>query len=216
MMEFWLSFNNGAERIRLPVNPETLRIKFGMKYDDIQVNKLGEYTVIGDPLGVEIDFASFFPLRFDPTYVNYPEPGNPWSLVGQIRRWHTSGKPMRLTITGTPINYAMTIRDFEVSETFGSVGDLYYSLSFKEYKFIDVKKVDLTDPIVQGSGERPPPDTASASGSSYTVASGDSLWKIAAKQLGSGDRWNELYEKNKATIGANPNLIKPGQVLIIP
>lgn len=46
----------------------------------------------------------------------------------------------------------------------------------------------------------------------YTVKSGDTLSGIASKYR---TTWQKLYEKNKATIGNNPNLIKPGQVLKI-
>ena len=49
----------------------------------------------------------------------------------------------------------------------------------------------------------------------YTVVRGDSLWKIAQKQLGSGKKWTELYEANKDTI-KNPSLIYIGQTLVIP
>ena len=54
-----------------------------------------------------------------------------------------------------------------------------------------------------------------ASASSYTVEKGDSLWRIAAKELGSGSKWTEIYEANKETI-RDPNLIYVGQVLTIP
>ena len=49
----------------------------------------------------------------------------------------------------------------------------------------------------------------------YTVESGDTLWGIAAKQLGSGYKWTEIYESNKDTI-QNPDLIYAGQVIEIP
>ena len=49
----------------------------------------------------------------------------------------------------------------------------------------------------------------------YTVQNGDSLWKIAQDKLGSGQRWDEIYEANKDTI-RNPELIHVGQVLSIP
>jgi nucleoid-associated protein YgaU len=52
--------------------------------------------------------------------------------------------------------------------------------------------------------------TSSASGS-YTVESGDTLSTIAVKE-GVSD-WHTLYNDNKSTIGSNPNLIYPGQVL---
>ena len=46
----------------------------------------------------------------------------------------------------------------------------------------------------------------------YIVKPGDSLSAIA-KRLGLSG-WQELYNRNKSVIGSNPNLIRPGQVLI--
>ncbi|MDO8617192.1 MAG: LysM domain-containing protein [Dehalococcoidia bacterium] len=48
----------------------------------------------------------------------------------------------------------------------------------------------------------------------YTVQPGDTLSGIAA-QLGLPG-WQRLYEANAATIGPDPNLIHPGQVLVVP
>lgn len=49
----------------------------------------------------------------------------------------------------------------------------------------------------------------------YTVKSGDSLWLIAQKELGSGTRWSEIYNLNKDKI-KNPDLIQPNWVLKLP
>lgn len=49
----------------------------------------------------------------------------------------------------------------------------------------------------------------------YTVQSGDSLWKISERFYGNGARWKEIYEANKDKI-ENPNLIYPGQTFVIP
>ena len=48
----------------------------------------------------------------------------------------------------------------------------------------------------------------------YTVKGGDSLSKIA-QQLGLSG-WQDLYNLNRSVIGANPNLIRPGQTFNIP
>jgi nucleoid-associated protein YgaU len=49
----------------------------------------------------------------------------------------------------------------------------------------------------------------------YVVKKGDSLWKIAKNELGSGVKWTVIYELNKDTI-QNPNRIYVGQVLALP
>ncbi len=49
----------------------------------------------------------------------------------------------------------------------------------------------------------------------YIVIRGDSLWKIAQKQLGSGQKWTEIYQANKDTI-KNTSLIYIGQSMFIP
>ena len=58
--------------------------------------------------------------------------------------------------------------------------------------------------------------TSPPAAKTYTVKSGDSLWKIAQKLYGSGSQYTKLYNANKGVIGNNPNLIYPGQVLKIP
>ena len=49
-----------------------------------------------------------------------------------------------------------------------------------------------------------------------TVEPGDSLSLIAAEDLGDANQWPALYEANKDVVGNNPDLIYPGQVLVIP
>ncbi|MEA3502941.1 MAG: LysM peptidoglycan-binding domain-containing protein, partial [Actinomycetota bacterium] len=73
------------------------------------------------------------------------------------------------------------------------------------------------------AGAEPTPSSAAT----YTVESGDSLWRIAASVLRSGGAdepssadigrfWPAIYEANRTLIGDNPNLIFPGQRLVIP
>ena len=50
----------------------------------------------------------------------------------------------------------------------------------------------------------------------WTVKSGDSLSKIAKDVYDNAGKYTRIYEANKATIGADPNLIKPGQKLVLP
>jgi nucleoid-associated protein YgaU len=50
----------------------------------------------------------------------------------------------------------------------------------------------------------------------YVVKAGDTLFSIADAFLGSGPRWPQIYELNKAVIGNDPSKIKVGQEFKIP
>ncbi len=49
----------------------------------------------------------------------------------------------------------------------------------------------------------------------HTVEKGDTLWAIAEKTLGSGNRYNEIFEANRPML-SDPDKIYPGQMLRIP
>jgi nucleoid-associated protein YgaU len=70
---------------------------------------------------------------------------------------------------------------------------------------------------VQAAVEKVTAQAAAVAGArTYVVKSGDSLSKIAKELYGDAKRWPEIYEANKALVGDNPNLIHPGQTLVIP
>ena len=68
----------------------------------------------------------------------------------------------------------------------------------------------VNEPVVE-----PEPEPEQPESTTYVVVKGDSLWRIAAKHLGSGAKWTTIYEANKGII-KNPNLIYVGQALMIP
>ena len=56
---------------------------------------------------------------------------------------------------------------------------------------------------------------ASSNVKTYTVKSGDNLYRIAAKALGDGERYKEIYQANRDQL-ASPNDITPGMKLKLP
>ncbi|WP_102271309.1 LysM peptidoglycan-binding domain-containing protein [Cytobacillus massiliigabonensis] len=214
-VEFWLSYNNGAEKLRLPVNPATLNVKSPFENTDISITHFGEYTVIGERGAAEFSFESFFPKHYNETYCEYASFPMPSECIRTIENWRDKRKPLRFIVTGSNVNYAVTIRDFSYEvQRAGSPGDIYYSLSLKEYRFLDTGATpkDVTAKPKAAGKQRPPVINKGATkqAQSYTVKSGDSLSKVFGKD------WPKIYEANRAVIGNNPNLIYPGQKLVIP
>ncbi len=67
--------------------------------------------------------------------------------------------------------------------------------------------------IVISGGAAPaaaPAPAARPTGATYTVRSGDTLSRIAAAN---GTSWQKLFASNRGVIGANPNVLRIGQVL---
>ena len=65
---------------------------------------------------------------------------------------------------------------------------------------------------------QPEPEPAPAPanpGNTYTVKSGDCLWRIAQNVYGNGARWRVIFDANKAIL-SNPDSLQIGQVLTIP
>lgn len=72
-------------------------------------------------------------------------------------------------------------------------------------------------PSTPPSPPKPAPTPApTPAGSTYTVVRGDYLYKIAKAHYGDPLRWRDIYNANKSVIGSDPNLILPGQHLVLP
>ncbi|MFD9635519.1 transglycosylase family protein [Streptomyces violascens] len=63
--------------------------------------------------------------------------------------------------------------------------------------------------------EPPSPTKVPGQRESYTVVHGDSLSTIAERERVQGG-WPKLYAENRTVVGANPDLIRPGQHLTLP
>jgi nucleoid-associated protein YgaU len=210
-MDFWLSFNNFAERLQLPVNPGEFHIRTGNKNTVVDIQSLGELNLIGGEKLAEIQLSSFFPAKWAP-YCAYRDIPSPYDAVAIIEKWRKSGRPVRLIITDTPINLALAIEEFEYGEK-GGTRDVLYTLTLREYRFIQLKQVGAQQTPDGMSAPRPDERTPPAT---YDVKPGDNLWLIAQRVYGDGSRWSELYAANKDTIGPDANLILAGQQLVIP
>ena len=72
------------------------------------------------------------------------------------------------------------------------------------------RKVTPTSVIISKQVQN---NVSAITGNTYTVKAGDSLWDIAIRAYGNGDRWVDIAKANNL---ANPSVIHSGNILKIP
>lgn len=214
-MEFWLKKSN-SDKFMLPVNPESFSFTEKHNNTSVNVNSIGEVNLIGKRGLKEGTISSFFPNQ-NYNFGNNSGRKKPYTYVNTILKWKEAGKPIRLIVGGN-INVQVTIESFKYGEQDGT-GDVYYLLGLKEYRAVKVVKRPKPKPTKPSKPAKPSKPQRTTENKpkkkTYTVKKGDCLWNIAKKFYGNGAQYTKIYNANKSKI-KNPNLIYPGQVLVIP
>lgn len=128
-MEVWIGQDT---LIQLPVVPAGYSIKTDNNNASIIVESVGELTILGESKLSEIALTSFFPSQ-NYTFCTYNGFPNPQEFVNKFETWRTSKKPIRLVMTGTPINDLFSIESFEYGTNDGTQ-DINFTLNLKKYK----------------------------------------------------------------------------------
>jgi nucleoid-associated protein YgaU len=214
-MDFYLLSVTGGSDLHLPVNPSKVTVGGEKRIETVEIVNIGEVDFPSGDRRTSIRFSSFFPQEYDGSYCRYTRVPDPGSALKRLISWRLEGKPVRLLITASPINVLVLISRVNYDIRGGEPGDIYFDLEMRQWREIKIRKSagTVTQKSVSTQGARP--DTKPVP-KVYTVKSGDSLYKIAKTQLGSGSKWNEIYSTNRKTIGPNPNLIYPGTKLVMP
>ena len=98
-----------------------------------------------------------------------------------------------------------------------------YTCSLEMHGVIVVKGVTVA--TVQSGDTTKKASDSSTKGKTYTVVSGDTLWKISTQFLGSGANYMQIYNANSGVIestaqgkssSSNGHWIYPGMTLTIP
>ncbi len=127
------------------------------------------------------------------------------SVIESLKRWKSEGQRIRVDIDPLIDNEEFLLVDMGLTVKEGDL-DVHIKLVFYEYLELEIEQVSsakvvapLTFTPTDGFPKK------------YTVVKGDNLYKIAKKHYPSGNYWKKIYEENRSVIGANPNLIRPGQ-----
>lgn len=214
--QMWLTYNAEKEKIQLPVLPETFKTNNGSSNDSMDITGLGEIIIMQSRPALQFSFSSFFPAaRFPGLQVSSIT--KPLELVRKINTWKASKKPVHFIATACGVDLYCSIEKFNYSEEGGDPGTYQYDITLKEYREITVRQVKVDIPSKEATVEKEEARVDnSVQPKTYTVKSGDCLWNIAKQFYGSGSDYTKIYNANKGTIGGNPNLIYPGQVLTLP
>ncbi len=216
-----------GQRFMFPVNPPEISISDGRSFNEIPIVGLGVALLAGPVSPQEISFESFFPRQYDASFCNYTQLETPEDSIERILFWmgrsrtnrQITATPLRVTVTGTQFSQLMVITDFQQTFRGGEPDAVYFSIQLRQWRR---QRVRVEEDTAAATGvttssstpdERDEPPTADRT---YTVVRGDSLWKIAKRFYGSGSKWRTIFNANRSIIGANANLIYPGQVFVIP
>lgn len=216
-MDFYLTEikanNQEGLRIHFPINPQRVWVTMGAVTQDYSVINLGDIRFPQGNRVTEISWEGILPGRARAKASFVKDWRDPGMLYADLKRFKDAGAVLRLLITETPINIDVFIDSLDMTWA-GGLGDIEYSISLSEYKPLKVYSTaerPITTTLAPAATTRP----SKPAPRTYTVQKGDSLWKIAQRFLGKGSRYMEIVKANPGKI-KNPNLIYPGQVLIIP
>lgn len=210
-MEIWLK--QDKTQFRFAVLPPEYELTSESNNTPVVINALGEINLIGKRKLKKVSFSSFFPKQnyYFCQYSTFPTPQESVKIIEKIKNKGV----LQIIITGTPINMECTIESFTWGENDGTK-DIHFTLEFLEYRKVTVKTSKKKETVTKKVMSVPTQRTAKVvESTTYTVAKDDNLSKIAKNLTGSSANWMAIYNQNIGVIGDNPNLIYPGQRLVI-
>lgn len=226
-LDIYVRETSGNREIRIPILPESIMFKRGetafLSYD---IMDLGEVAAPSGTGLASISWESVFPGELSPEVPMVRGKWNtPESYDKTLAEWQAKGSKLNVLVTGYPtFNKDVYIETYE-GQLSGAFGDIVYQLSFIEARdiVINTTKVEASSTATQSSSTK----RSAATGKSYTIKSGDTLWAIAVKFYGDGTKWKAIYDANKDIIeqtakkygrssSDNGRWIYPGVTLTIP
>lgn len=196
-VDIYLRERKGSREIRIPWLPERIEYRSGgtvvASYDIMNQGTVAVPTGVGL---ASVSWSSSFPGAQRTDYAMLRGEWQEPAVYHQILEdWRKNQVPLTLLVTGYPINLDVFLEDYNATPA-GGFGDLEYDISLTEEVTITISS---TTEAAAGSASSQDQQTkrAAEETTSYTIKSGDTLWQIAEKHLGSGAKWEAIYEANR-------------------
>lgn len=227
---FYLKYTS-KNKLQFPVTPPELTISSPFGVPSVKVVHKGEFTQTGFRELKTIEFSSFFPRRYHPSYCTYKFKKGPDWHRHRIEAYRDKRKPLYFVVPGLRISMKVLIDDFQIKyKAEGDPGDIHFTIKLKQYKdppktLLKKKKPsksngkgNKSDSKTTGKkSDRPKSSTKFEvkKGQTHTVKINETLQIISKKYYGVTTKWRDIYDLNRKVIGANPNIIKTGMKLVI-
>ncbi len=188
----------GARKFTFPALPEQIKGKSAAKYQSFDIISKGTVKLPKgtEPREISWEGEFFGESKRKEAVVRKNAWKKPSECVEILNSYLQKGTVLNLIVTETWINLDVTVASFQLT-SYGAYGNIKYSISFIEKKTL--KLYDTSELKIESFQPRIEPEPEPA-GHPYEVRQGDSLWKIAGKELGDSLRWPEIYDANAGII----------------
>ena len=163
-------FEYKGERVYLPYNPDSLKVKRGGNNETVSVMSLGEINIMKRAKLFELELVSFFPSEED--FHSLAMPGeyvSPGKMINFFKLARRNCEPMLLTVTGTAFgSQYVCIESFDWGVSAGC-GDVDFTLSLREYRKPKIKTESASESGKPAAEERMNPEGKISTGSKVSV-----------------------------------------------
>ena len=186
--------SQGEERLVLPVTPTKYDVGVEQANKSVDITQLGEILLFGNPKLKTLSFDSFFPAKEYPFVVG--DKRKPAELVALIEKWMRSKRPIRVITSDGPINLMMAIMSFPWKKQ-ENTGDLYYTLSLKEYPNANTSEVsDETKAVDEATGLKDRPKTEVKPTTATLFNKHSDILDAAKKAYGDYKHYERIIQSN--------------------
>lgn len=222
MYTYLLKYEHTKEIYQLPIPPEKMVTKSLNTNKTYETIGKGEINIIKGIGLREIHMTVMLPndlsLPFvQPKYAPNVILDKPILYLSKFRDFKANKKPVSLLITRILPNgeelfkgdILVTLEQYTVYENACEEGDFLVDLVFKEY--VDIAKKEIT-PTKEGSNDYTlnTNRTTKEPAKTYTVKKGDTLWKIAKRELNDETKYTQIMTLNNIS---DPKSLQIGDVL---